>query len=213
MQAFCLGHTKYVSCLGEVGRWLASGSGDGTVRLWDPLDGRLLSEVACGDPPTAVQQLIYVPEARKLICSLNGSNKLLQICVTIEGSNASLVEGVTESELSASVIAMCKHSASGLLLLLDRGDTPLELFPVISTDDSASGESLSAISDDLSARWSSLRGAVQCQTDSYADMTKMDLQAMEQGGRKRKHESSCGDGACSLATVTSINGAEAKIGT
>ena len=48
---YCLGHTDFVSCL-EIpyefsGKYLISGSGDSTIRIWDYLKGKELNRVNC----------------------------------------------------------------------------------------------------------------------------------------------------------------------
>jgi len=46
IESFCLGHSEFVSCLCFVssdGFLLATGSGDGTIRLWETLTGKQLS--------------------------------------------------------------------------------------------------------------------------------------------------------------------------
>ena len=48
---YCLGHTDFVSCLEMPmefsGKYLISGSGDSTIRIWDYLKGKELVKVHC----------------------------------------------------------------------------------------------------------------------------------------------------------------------
>ncbi|ERN01596.1 hypothetical protein AMTR_s00002p00272210, partial [Amborella trichopoda] len=54
IQSFCLGHTDFVSCITFIcssdsnKAFLISGSGDSTVRLWDPISGNLLDTCEIG---------------------------------------------------------------------------------------------------------------------------------------------------------------------
>lgn len=190
LQAFCLGHTKYVSSVVEVDKWLASGGGDGTVKLWEPTTGHFLSEVVLAGTDTVVQQLLYLAGSKQLVCLLNGSTKLIYISVEIQESGAKLNQQTIE-ELSAPAIAMCKHSDRSVIVLVDDKDTPLQVVPDSDKDFNAS---ISHINQDLNSRWHLLEGAVKCQTAHFADMPKKDLQAMEKSGKKRKHDSVCDNG-------------------
>ncbi|KAJ8246709.1 hypothetical protein GJAV_G00254530 [Gymnothorax javanicus] len=53
IQSFCLGHSEFVSCLSiplAHPQWLLSGSGDGTMKLWEYESGRRLQSVDLKEP-------------------------------------------------------------------------------------------------------------------------------------------------------------------
>ncbi|XP_035265154.1 tRNA (guanine-N(7)-)-methyltransferase non-catalytic subunit wdr4 isoform X1 [Anguilla anguilla] len=53
IQSFCLGHCEFVSCLSITlahPQWLLSGSGDGTVKLWEYESGRRLQSLDLKEP-------------------------------------------------------------------------------------------------------------------------------------------------------------------
>lgn len=47
--SYCLGHTEFVSNVAVVGRILISASGDGTLKFWHYVEGRLIASVSCND--------------------------------------------------------------------------------------------------------------------------------------------------------------------
>ena len=49
IQSFCQGHRNFVSAVALVEGLVVSGGGDGTLRLWNPLDGTLLHTLALGE--------------------------------------------------------------------------------------------------------------------------------------------------------------------
>ena len=174
-----------MTSLAECGSYLLSGSGDSTVRLWEPLTGRMLSQVTCSG---VVQQLLYVPEAKQVLCLLNGQKQLVYLSVDLEKLQISMKHTM---ELDALPIAMCKYLNHSILLLLDRKVLPLELISVVDGgDDSKIAEVISTVCNELKGRWALLAGAVEHQRNIFADMTKMDLQSIELNDKKRKNEPS-----------------------
>jgi hypothetical protein len=49
IMSFCQGHRNFVTAVALVGGLVVSGGGDGTLRLWNPLDGTLLHTLALGE--------------------------------------------------------------------------------------------------------------------------------------------------------------------
>ncbi|KAL7200715.1 hypothetical protein ACSBR1_032613 [Camellia fascicularis] len=103
IQSFCLGHTKFVSCLAFVCAsdypegFLLSGSGDSTVRLWDITSGSLLDTCEVG--------------AEAAFLESNGKEE--ECCTAITNlcaiSNSSLVAVAIQS-LSGIVFLRCNLS-------------------------------------------------------------------------------------------------------
>ena len=46
---YCLGHQEFVSSIAIIDKILVSGSGDGTIRSWNLLEGKELDKRNCGD--------------------------------------------------------------------------------------------------------------------------------------------------------------------
>jgi tRNA (guanine-N(7)-)-methyltransferase subunit TRM82 len=79
IDAFCLGHTEYVTrvaLLGGSSDWMVSGSGDGSLRLWHWPTGALLHTVppAAGES-AAVTPTAFFPASRTLAVLVESANK------------------------------------------------------------------------------------------------------------------------------------------
>lgn len=94
--SFCLGHEAFVSCLAQCaapGPALVSGSGDGTLRAWDPETGTELGALALGasegdGPATAVAALAAHPTEPLLVAALAGRAEVVVIRATPDGGLA-----------------------------------------------------------------------------------------------------------------------------
>ncbi|XP_067934137.1 tRNA (guanine-N(7)-)-methyltransferase non-catalytic subunit wdr4-like [Watersipora subatra] len=194
IQAFCLGHRKHVTSLAEAEPWLVSGSGDGTVKLWDPETGKLLSEHHChGD--RIVQQIVYMKEAKKVICLLNDCNRLLGLSIESNSGNAFFQKHVEEMDLTAPALAFCKYSENSLIVLVNNSKKPLESLSV-GINSSSALPCLSSICQHLESLWSSMAGAADLQRAFHADITKMDMLSIEQSGKKLKVDSTHANSSC-----------------
>ncbi|KAG9333407.1 hypothetical protein JZ751_012719 [Albula glossodonta] len=107
IQAFCLGHREFVSCLSiplAHPHWLFSGSGDGTVRLWEYESGRSLQSCDLKEPSetpatdsakkSAVCRIAVSPDGRHaaVLCERAPSVQLFRVQKDPEGR---LVPGET----------------------------------------------------------------------------------------------------------------------
>ncbi|XP_009605215.1 uncharacterized protein [Nicotiana tomentosiformis] len=106
IQSFCLGHTEFVSCFAFIcskdsqQRYLLSGGGDSTVRLWDFTCGSLLDTCHIG-PETGLSQLKGVDDSLLAVTDL---------CATRGGS----LIAVAIQSLAGVMLLSCNLSARSL---------------------------------------------------------------------------------------------------
>lgn len=185
LQAFCLGHRKYVTSVVAADKWLLSGCGDGALRLWEPTSGTMISEIYCGEEGAVIQQVLYFPQAKKAVCLISGSTKLVLVCMLIDGETATLSHDVLEHDMQTAALSMCKHSTNNLIVLFARLDLPLDVLGV-GTDGIVEVEScvkanITAISGNLAnAKGASFSKALAHQTDFYTNLTKMNVDNVEE---------------------------------
>ncbi|XP_024142858.1 tRNA (guanine-N(7)-)-methyltransferase non-catalytic subunit wdr4 [Oryzias melastigma] len=89
IQAFCLGHHQFVSALHiPAGRphWLLSGSGDGTVKLWEFESGRQLQSWELQEDGSAAEQNQDhpAPEQNAAVCRVTSSPDARHVAVLCE---------------------------------------------------------------------------------------------------------------------------------
>ena len=101
IHSYCLGHTNFVSCAAFVrgsaggGEMLLTGSGDGTVRLWNPLDGRLLATLDVGAAAEgATEGESGEPAPSAAVLALQPSKDGTTAVVVLDGSPRLLVLGL-----------------------------------------------------------------------------------------------------------------------
>ncbi|KAJ8282226.1 hypothetical protein COCON_G00047450 [Conger conger] len=102
IQSFCLGHCEFVSCLSiplAYPQWLLSGSGDGTVKLWEYESGRRLQSLdlkepsvtqasdSDGDKRAAVSRIALSPDCSHVavLCERVPSVQLFRLEKALEG--------------------------------------------------------------------------------------------------------------------------------
>lgn len=179
-QAFCLGHTKYVTSVVEAEQCLVSASGDGSVRLWDPESGRQLSEVPCSDNLRVVQQLIYLKQYKTIACLLAGSTNLVYVSLEQDEERGFFLNAsVTEQELPAPALAMCSY-VGDLIVLLETEAKPLRVVSVDKKRDADCGLCLTTVNEELQRRWASLSAARKSQNDFFVNLTKMNSDNLEE---------------------------------
>lgn len=165
-----------MTSLVEAESWLVSGGGDGMVKLWNPDNGDMLSEVTCSDDCKVVQQLIYLNDTNTVVCLLNDSKKIVYITLKADDKTASLNSEVTEHDLSAEGLAMCEIEG-GILVLVNDKSKPLHF---ISNGGKPEPKNLDKITDYLQGRWDCFDGTLINQTDFFTNLTKMNSDNVEE---------------------------------
>ena len=176
LQSFCLSHTKYVTSLVEADQWLLSAGGDGLVKLWDPVSGDMLSEVACSDDAMVIQQLIYLNDSKTVVCLLNNSRNLVYVNLKVDGKTATFDHEVTEHSLPAEGLAMCQVNG-GILVLVNDKSKPLHF---IAQGQRSEPASLCKINDYLQSHWESFEGTLKIQSEFFTNLTKMNIDNVEE---------------------------------
>lgn len=161
----------------EADDWLVSGGGDGVIKLWNPVTGEMISEVVCSDDSKVIQQLIYIPETKTIVCLLNSSTELVYISLSGEGKAVKLDTEVTTYELPACAITMCRVSG-GVLVLVDKQSNALQFIPTNTSDDVS--VNLQAVNEHIQSNWDSFDVALKSQTDFFANLTKLNSDNMEE---------------------------------
>ena len=99
IQSFCLGHTNYVTCVAWVTtsnqeELLVSGGGDGTLRVWDPMSGKLLSVLEIPNPvqneeDTTASVIVTVVSNERdgsIVAAIEGSDEVLYCSIVPPGN-------------------------------------------------------------------------------------------------------------------------------
>ncbi|XP_072253890.1 tRNA (guanine-N(7)-)-methyltransferase non-catalytic subunit wdr4 isoform X2 [Leuresthes tenuis] len=140
IQSFCLGHQQFVSALQIPSghpHWLLSGSGDGTVKLWEYESGRRLQSWDLGQLEEAM-----CPQADKernpAVCRVSSSpdgRHVAVLCERVSAVQFFLLDEVDEKKLvphSRLCLPHCPLDLSfdlegRLWVLLDSSDAPLQI--------------------------------------------------------------------------------------
>ena len=94
IQSFCFGHADFVNCCAFLKNGLlVSGGGDGTLRLWSPLDGTQLAVVDLRSTSNTSESTTYCPvlelcpseDGRWVVAVTDGDRHLLVVKITQEG--------------------------------------------------------------------------------------------------------------------------------
>lgn len=108
IQSLCFGHTDFVSCsafLSHNGKreYLLTGAGDGTVRMWDPIEGNQLAAIslASSDAANDARPVLFIcplPNNSLILVALDGDLALRTLRVdtaaeTLQECNASTLAG------------------------------------------------------------------------------------------------------------------------
>lgn len=182
LQAFCLGHTSYVTSLAAAEEWLVSASADSSVKLWNPVTGTMLSEVTCSSDSKVVQQVVYVPTHKCVVCLIAGSTKLVIITIEFDKDVPKFSKVLEERELSAPALSMSMYK-DNILALLNCESAPLQLINIDKegkeVEMSVAGD-LENICKDLTSRWSAFADAYNIQSNFFINLTKMNMDNVEE---------------------------------
>ncbi|KAJ8379159.1 hypothetical protein AAFF_G00230710 [Aldrovandia affinis] len=172
IQAFCLGHCEFVSCLSiplAHPHWLLSGSGDGTVKLWEYESGRRLQSCDLEDPrPT--QSPDTDTDQRCAVCRIAVSPDGHHVAVLRERARSVQMfrlENVPEARLTPAEGLTLPHCAwdltfdprGRLWVLLQSQESPVLLYShtracwELCAEDLALGRALEV----LQSRWETVR--------------------------------------------------------
>ncbi|CAN9498044.1 unnamed protein product [Ophioblennius macclurei] len=135
IQSFCLGHQQFVSALhinSRHPRWLLSGSGDGTVKLWELECGRRLQsrdlrkgEMGCAENQT-VSRICSSPDGRHVAVQCERVS-IVEVFTLQEEGEEKLVPH-SSLLLPHSPLGMTFDSEGRLWVLMDSGDESLRLY-------------------------------------------------------------------------------------
>ncbi|KAI5107395.1 tRNA (guanine-N(7)-)-methyltransferase non-catalytic subunit wdr4 [Silurus meridionalis] len=216
IQAFCLGHSEFVSVLcvpdGHP-EWLLSGSGDGTVKLWHYESGRQLQSIGLqqrgmsqgsdtdSDKPQrfAVSRIISSPDGRHVAVQCE-SFPSIQLFAVEEGSDRLLIPTET-IDLPQNPWDMTFDPQGRLWVLLQNKDTNVLLYTHRKKCWQSESESpdLQKVSEKLRTQWELFKDSVGMESRfkhlykvnfdnmaSYLEKKKERLQQQNKQGGKKR---------------------------
>ncbi|KAM4561341.1 tRNA (guanine-N(7)-)-methyltransferase non-catalytic subunit wdr4 [Fundulus diaphanus] len=168
IQSYCLGHHQFVSTLQIPSgnpHWLLSGSGDGTVKLWEFESGRRLQswdlgqleDTPCSDAAKgktiAVRRVSSSPDGRDVAVLCEGIMKVY-IFTLDQNSDEKLVPH-SKLQLSYHPLDMDFDQEGQLWVLLDSTDVPLQIHTVKqnSWECVTTSNDLTRVTDMLRTHW------------------------------------------------------------
>jgi len=105
IQSYCFGHTKFVTCSAFIGasdEILLTGSGDGTVKVWNPQDGSMLCSVSVGSAEGGGEGE-NVPVVLSIVPSKDGKHAV----VVVDGEASIRILAVDAAAGTAAICARC----------------------------------------------------------------------------------------------------------
>lgn len=216
IQAFCLGHTEFVSALCVPAghpEWLLSGSGDGTVKLWHYESGRRLQSIdlqqrgvsQSSDTDTekpqrfAVSRIIGSPDGRHVAVQCESFHSI-QLFAVEEGSDGRLTPTETLA-LPQNPWDMTFDPQGRLWVLLENEDTNVLLYTYKDERWQSESESpdLQRVSETLHSQWELFKASIGVESRfhhlykvsfdnmaSYLQKKKERLQQQNQQGGKKR---------------------------
>ena len=173
MQTFCLGHTSYITCVIQAGSYIVSSSGDGTVKLWDPMAGTLLSSISCEDEDSFVHQLSYDSSNSTVYCLEAFSQKIFELL--IQDCKLNPVKSLTLPSPSLGMSAF----EDGVVILLDSDSQPLYLVKRAEGDNSSLSAGFDYVNSHLSKNWTLFSGCMAAQREHYGNLSKINIDNIE----------------------------------
>ncbi|KAM4559412.1 tRNA (guanine-N(7)-)-methyltransferase non-catalytic subunit wdr4 isoform 5-T5 [Odontesthes bonariensis] len=178
IQSFCLGHQQFVSALQIPSghpHWLLSGSGDGTVKLWEYESGRRLQSWDLAQlEETMCSQT--VKEKNPTVCRVSSSpdgRHVAVLCERVSAVQFFLLDEVDEKKLVPHSRLSLPHCAldisfdleGRLWVLMDSSDAPLQINTLRGNSWQLDSEDpdLSRVTEALRPHWKTLHAA---RTDS-----------------------------------------------
>ncbi|XP_029936639.1 tRNA (guanine-N(7)-)-methyltransferase non-catalytic subunit wdr4-like [Myripristis murdjan] len=213
IQSFCLGHREFVSALlipSGHPQWLLSGSGDGTMKLWECESGRKLQSCDLrepGDAPTSESEPHKKPTVCRIACSPDGRHIAVQ-CERVPTVQLFGLRKEAEERLvpcSKLTLPHCPLDVTfdlqgRLWVLMGSGDTPVQIYTY--TQDcwelDAESPETTRVTEALRPHWETLKGAAGAESRfqhlykvnfdnmaSYMQKKQQRLEQQKQQGNKR----------------------------
>lgn len=169
-----MGHTSFVTSIIEVNDCLVSSSGDGSVKLWDPLTGEELSSLKCPTDGQFVNQMVYVKSQKSIYATITGQSKLLRI-----STHDKILKLEEVKELSSHALWMCTENET-VVLLLDNDSCPLRIISCSEELNNNLNDAITHINSDLSRKWKSFEGSSKQLNEFFLNLTKMNMENVEE---------------------------------
>ncbi|XP_068602734.1 tRNA (guanine-N(7)-)-methyltransferase non-catalytic subunit wdr4 isoform X2 [Brachionichthys hirsutus] len=218
IQSFCLGHRQFVSALlvpSDQRRWLLSGSGDGTLKLWDYESGRALQSWDLQELEGAKSaESDTQPTVCRISCSPGARHVAVQ-CERVSAVQFFAVDREAEERLAPHSRLPLPHCPldvtfdpeGRLWVLMDAGDAPLQIYTHRgeSWERDAASPDLNRVDEAFRTHWQTLDASSRTSTrfehlykvsfDNVAAYRQKKQQRLEEQQKKRTKAAQNGGGA------------------
>lgn len=170
----------------EAGNLLVSASGDGTVKLWRPLDGVCISTYDIATKGVFVKQIVY--SEGQVYCLLSGQDEVLVLSVSGDEPIFQPVETLTLQG-----IPLHMHASNGTVIVLQNNIT----CPLFIREGHAVRNDV-PFNSHLTDMWPELEAGSPFQAKFYENLEKMNFENseefMEKKGKRAKLENKSANG-------------------